>query len=108
FGHPVWLASLGVALLWPPPGVVSGPGWAAALLLYWRSTGRGRLHCLFTAAIVAATGALPLAGIPNGKNAINFFFAVIGAVYVIGGLLDHFELTRIMRPVMEDGDAGTV
>jgi len=106
--YPMMLLSLAVDLVWKPPVFVSGPVWAIAILLYWNSTGRGRLHYLGIAAIVAAMGALPFAGVPNGKHAINFFFAVFGAVYIVGGVLDHFELTRIMRPVTEDGDAGTV
>jgi hypothetical protein len=102
--YPMMLLSLIADMLWKPPLFVSGVVWAVAIILYWNSTGRGRLHYLVIAGLIAATTALPLAGVPNGRNAINFFFAVIGAAYVVGGLLDHFELTRIMG----DGDAGTV
>lgn len=102
--YPAMLLSLVADLLWRPPLLVSGFVWAVAIVLYWNSTGRGRLHYLVIAGIIAATTALPLLGVANGKHAINFFFAVIGAAYVAGGLLDHFELTRIMG----DGDAGTV
>jgi|SRR5215212_6581846 len=108
FVYPVMLLSMVADMLWKPPLLTSGPVWAVAILLYWNSTGRGRLHYLVIAGIVAATVALPLAGVPPGKTAINLFFAVIGAAYVAGGLLDHFELTRILRPVLEDDDAGTV
>ncbi|HJQ37874.1 MAG TPA: hypothetical protein VKB93_12120 [Thermoanaerobaculia bacterium] len=100
--YPAMMLSLAVDMLWKPPLLVTGIVWAIAIVLYWNSTGRGRLHYLVIAGILLSTAALPLLGIPNGKTAINFFFSVIGAAYVAGGLLDHFELTRIM------GNAGTV
>ncbi|HEX6177828.1 MAG TPA: hypothetical protein VF057_05680 [Thermoanaerobaculia bacterium] len=99
FVYPLMIGSLLVDGLLHPPFLVSGPVWAAAILLYWNSTGRGRRHYLVIAAVVAATFFFP---------SLDFFFGVIGAAYVLGGLLDHFELTRILRPLAEDGDARTV
>jgi hypothetical protein len=99
FIYPLMIASLLVDGLLRPPFLVSGPVWGAAILLYWNSTGRGRRHYLLIAAAVAATVAFP---------SLDFFFGVIGAAYMLGGLLDHFELTRILRPLVEDGDARAV
>jgi hypothetical protein len=34
-----------------------------------------------------------------GKQMFSVFGLVLGAIYIIGGLLDHRELCRILRPV---------
>jgi hypothetical protein len=79
---------------------VTGPVWGGAIAAYWWSTGRGRLHYIPIAIAVALTGLLPTVGlIPPGKPMLNVFFAVIGATYVIAGILDHLELARVLPPL---------
>jgi len=51
----------------------------------------------------------PLVGITGrGIGALNLLFAVLGATYIVGGVLDHLELTRVLPNVPytdETGDA---
>jgi len=37
-----------------------------------------------------------------GKQMLSVFGLVLGAIYILGGLLDHFELRRLLRPIKED------
>ena len=79
--------------------------WGAAIAAYWWSTGRGRLHYIPIAIAVALTGLLPASGlVAPGKPMLNVFFAVIGATYVIAGILDHLELTRVLPPLRRQHD----
>jgi hypothetical protein len=41
-------------------------------------------------------------------TAISPFFALLGVVYMVGGVLDHFELKRLLGPVPPDDDQTTV
>jgi hypothetical protein len=43
-----------------------------------------------------------------GRQSFELLFATIGAAYVVGGLLDHLEMTRILRPAAEGGDDGAI
>lgn len=99
--YPLMLLSLIVDAMWKGPVLLSGPIWAAAIVAYRNSTGRGRSHYFVIAAVVATTFILPLF-IEPGRATVSFFFIVVGAAYAIGGLLDHLELRRILRPVVED------
>jgi len=109
FVYPLMAASLIIDGRMPSAFFVTGPVWGAAIVAYWNSTGRGRLHYLVIAAIVAASGFAPALGmIEPGKPMLNAFFVLLGVVYVIGGVLDHYELVRILGPLPEDHDAGTV
>jgi hypothetical protein len=99
--YPLMLLSLIGDLMWKGPVLLSGPIWAAAIVAYRNSTGRGRAHYFVIAALVATTFFLPLF-IEPGRTTVNVFFLVIGAAYAIGGILDHLELRRILRPVVED------
>lgn len=100
-------ASLVVDAVVAGPVFLSGPVYAAALVGYWYSTGRGRHHYLPLAAatapiraLAAATaliGLVPLFG-PSQRGEVLFpvFFAWLGLLYVVGGLLDHVALRRAM------------
>lgn len=101
FVYPLMLMSLIIDAMWKGPVLLSGPIWAAAIVAYRNSTGRGREHYFVIAAAVAATFFLPVF-IEPGRPAVNVFFALIGSAYAIGGILDHLELRRILRPVAED------
>ena len=109
FVYPMMLLALLVDAVWKGPIFVTGPVWGAAILLYRQSTGGGRLHYVAFAVLLAAIGFLPLTGVVRpGRELFNLFFGAVGAAYVLGGLLDHFEMTRILGSRAEDGDAGTV
>lgn len=102
-----------LAVIWdarvPSAFFVSGPIWGAAIVAYWWSTGRGRLHYIPIALAVALTGFVPAAGlVAPGKAMLNVFFAVIGATYVIAGILDHLALARILPPLRRQHDGRSV
>ena len=99
--YPLMFVSLLVDALWKGPVLLSGPVWAAAILAYRNSTGHGRVHYIFIAAALAASFFAPQF-IGPGRETVNFFFMLVGAAYAIGGVLDHLELRRILRPVVED------
>src|SRR5262245_9237469 len=107
--YPVLSTSLVVDVLLKPSVLVSGPVWGLGTLAYWWSTGRGRPHYLVAAGILTAFGLLPLLGaLSSGAPGITAFFAVLGTVYMVGGVLDHFELRRLLRPIVSDGNQSTV
>ncbi len=99
--YPLMFVSLLIDALWKGPVLLSGPVWAAAMLAFRNSTGHGRVHYIFIAAALAATY-VAQQYIEPGRQTVNFFFMVVGAAYVIGGVLDHLELRRILRPVVQE------
>jgi hypothetical protein len=95
--YPALGASLAADAIMEPPLLVSGVVWAAAVLAYWASTGRGRRHYPVAAALLAALTFVPLVGpVDRGRPAVALLIAAIGAVYVAGGVLDHRELVRLL------------
>jgi hypothetical protein len=107
--YPVMVCALVIDGIVRPAVFVTGPVWGAATVAYWWSTGRGRPHYLVAAALFSIYGLLPILGLyPSGVAAISPFFALLGVVYMVGGVLDHFELKRLLGPVPPDGDQTTV
>jgi hypothetical protein len=100
--YPAMLASLLIDSLLDPPILISGMVWAAAILLYLRSTGGGRRHYLLAAALLAATTILPLTGM-DAVDAVSVLIVLTGAVFVVGGVLDHLELNRVLHPTDRSG-----
>ena len=107
--YPAMMVSL-VADLWlAPPILLSGFVWGAGILAYRRSTGDGRPHYLAAAVLLATFGLLPLAGLmAPGKALVNQFIGLVGIVFIVGGVLDHLELGRVLRPVPSATDEATV
>ena len=102
--YPALVLALVIDGVMRPPILVSGIAFAGAIEAYRRSTGGGRRHYVIASAVFALLTFLPLVGITaRGFSSLNLLFAVLGATYVIGGVLDHLELTRIM-PNVTDGD----
>ena len=102
-----------LSLLWdarfPSLFFVSGPIWGAAIVAYWWSTGRGRLHYVPIAVVVCLSGFLPATGfVSPGKAMFDVFFGIIGATYVVGGILDHFALVRVLTPMSAPHDGRAV
>lgn len=103
--YPAMIVALVIDGALAPPVFVSGATWGAAILLYWWSTGRGRPHYVGAALLVASTSLWPLLGVAvPGLAMMNLFIGVIGAIYVVGGILDHLELRRALPPA-PDADA---
>jgi len=100
--YPLMFATLMFDLLAAPAFFVSGPVWAAAIVAFWWSTGRGRSHYLVAAALMLGLSAVQAAGwvIPGRPMGI-LFLAVLGAIYIVAGMLDHLQLTRVLRPVKD-------
>lgn len=91
-------------LKWPI--FLSGLTWGAALVAYWWSTGQGRKHYLVAALVLFALTPLPAFSIvAPGRPIFALFHAVVGVIYLVGGLLDHRELSRILGPIEEAPDA---
>lgn len=100
--YPLMIAATLIDIFARPTLFVSGLVWAAAVLAYRMSTGRGRNHYFVAAALMAATAFLPSFGVTTpGVQTLHLFVGLLGAVYIVGGLLDHFELTRVFHEVEE-------
>jgi len=84
------------------PVLLSGIAFAVSIEAYRRSTGGGRRHYLIAGAVFVIATFAPLVGIvAPGAPAINVLLGLLGATYVVGGLLDHLELKRILPDVVE-------
>lgn len=109
FVYPVMFLAVYLEAEYAPTFGISSIVWSAATLAFWWSTGRGRLHYIPTAALIALTSLLPLLGVLQpGSESIGMMITVVGVVYVVNGLLDHLELMRILPPVREDEHAATI
>lgn len=107
--YPAMMGSLVADLVFSPPVLLSGFVWAAGILAYRRSTGDGRPHYLVAAVLLAAFGLLPLVGLlAPGKTLVNHFIGLVGVVFIVGGVLDHLELGRLLRPVPGARDEAAV
>jgi hypothetical protein len=103
--YPAMAASLLIDGAVRPPIFITGIVWAAATLAYWWSTGRGRPHYLGATLLFASTAAWPALGAAaRGRAMINLFLAVVGATYMINGVLDHLELRRTLPPLLTSDD----
>jgi hypothetical protein len=107
--YPVMFLATYLDAKFAPKLGISGIVWAAATLAFWWSTGRGRLHYIPAAILLALTSFLPLFGvIPPGAESVGMVMTVVGAVYIVNGVLDHLELMRILPPVREDEHATAI
>ena len=95
--YPLMFAALAVDLKNPLPVFLSGPVWAAGLMLYRHSTGGGRFHYLALAATIAALGLAPLAAGLTGKETMTIMFLILGAGYTACAWLDDREMRSILR-----------
>ena len=94
--YPALVVALVIDLFVKPSVLISGIAFAAAIEAYRRSTGGGRLHYVVASIVFALLAFAPILGLATpGKNALDLLVGMLGATYVIGGLLDHRELTRI-------------
>jgi len=92
-----------------PPFVVSGLAFAVAIEAYRQSTGGGRGHYTAFAIGLVAFSILPLFGIvPAGKQGLTPLIGIVGLIYIVGGVLDHRELVRVLAPVQEGQHVASV
>lgn len=104
--YPLMAGSLLVDGLAKPPFLLSGIVWGAAIVAYWWSTGRGRNHYVVAASILLAMSLLPTLGtVAAGPPSLSLFFIMVGGIYIVGGVLDHFELRQLLPPVPADTEA---
>ena len=95
--YPAMLASMVIDMKLPLPVLLSGIVWGLSIELYRRSTGGGRPHYTLACAALNVLALLPLMNVtPTGKDGVNVLIAVVGVVYIIGGVLDHRALVRIL------------
>lgn len=101
--YPALLIALLVDAYLQPRVLISGLAWAIAVLAYWSSTGRGRRHYLWGGFLLMLIGLAPAAGLTqSGRTGLALFFAILGLIHVVGGLLDHRELRRMFPPVLPE------
>jgi hypothetical protein len=95
--YPLIAVALLIDGIMRPPVLLSGFGFAAAIEAYRRSTGGGRRHYIVASVVFLALSFAPTIGLAApGAQALNLLMAVLGATYVIGGVLDHLELRRLL------------
>jgi hypothetical protein len=89
------------------PFLMSGAVYGAGIEAYRRSTGGGRLHYAVGAALFGLLSLVPTIGIASSRQLLVPMLGALGALYVIGGVLDHRELVKILGPahVEDDGSA---
>ncbi len=93
--YPLIISALLVDGLARPPVLVSGFALAVAIVAYVRSTGGGRTHYWVAAlALTAMSLATGLGFLPAGIDGITLLMAMLGVIYVIGGVLDHLEMRK--------------
>lgn len=102
--YPLVAVALIIDGVWKLPVLASGFALAGAIEAYRRSTGGGRRHYIVASAMFVALAFVPALGLVTpGALALDLVVGLLGATYVIGGVLDHFELRRVL-PGAGDGD----
>ena len=95
--YPLLFGALVIDATMRLPVLTSGIAFAASIEAYRRSTGGGRRHYIVASAVFFVLSFAIVAGFATaGIDALNLLFLVLGATYVIGGILDHFELRRVL------------
>lgn len=101
--YPVILVAMLVDAKFGPPVIVSSLAFAIAIEAYRQSTGGGRRHYVIAAIGLIAFSILPLLDVvPQGKYSLAPLIGIIGLIYIVGGILDHRELVRVLAPIQED------
>jgi hypothetical protein len=107
--YPAILAAMVVDAIWRPPVLVSAIAFGLALEAFRQSTGGGRFHYVIAAVALGAFSLFPAFGlIQPGIDALAALIVGVGAIYVIGGILDHRELVATLSTMHTETRAGTV
>jgi hypothetical protein len=95
--YPAMLASMVIDVKLSLPILLSGVVWGLSIEAYRRSTGGGRRHYAIAAGLFGVMALLPLlAPVPTGKNGASVLLGLLGIIYVVGGILDHRALVRVL------------
>lgn len=99
-----WIIAVNAQLHWQPSVNLFSLMLALMLFLIWWVTGRFRTHYVVMAGILLVLGVLPLVNpaydVLRVSKADNpYTFIVLGLIYLIGGLGDHFLLIRSLRGI---------
>jgi len=98
--YPLLLATLVVDTHFKLTVLTSTLAFAAAIEAYRRSTGGGRRHYLVASLAFLASSVAPVLGLVTpGAEAVDMVVALLGATYVVGGVLDHLELRRALPAI---------
>jgi hypothetical protein len=107
--YPAIVVAMLVDLELVPPLIVSGLAYALAIEAYRQSTGGGRAHYTAFAIGLVAFSILPLFGAaPVGRSGLTPLIGIIGLIYIVGGVLDHRELVRVLAPIEEERHVASV
>ena len=107
--YPALIAAVVVDMRLHPPIILSAIAFGLAIEAYRESTGGGRLHYVAASVTLGALALLPMSDVMSpGLAGIRIVVFVLGAVYIIGGVLDHRELLRILGSASETGSVGAI
>lgn len=108
------VALIGAAMLdqWlQPPVLLFGLTIAGLMLVYYWPRRDFAMHYMIMALLIAAASLLPLISMLTGDGSLKpavASFAMVGLVFIVGGILDHLLLVRTMRPVSEARDGNAI
>jgi len=101
--YPLIIVAMLVDARLGPPIIVSSLAFAIAIEAYRQSTGGGRRHYIIAVFGLVVFSILPLLDVvPAGKSSLAALVGLIGLIYIVGGILDHRELVRVLAPVQEE------
>ena len=107
--YPVIVVAIFVDAKLRPPVVVSALAFAIAIEAYRQSTGGGRHHYVIAAIGLVAFSILPIFDVlPAGKYSLTPLIGIIGLIYIVGGVLDHRELVRVLAPIREEEHVSSI
>lgn len=103
--YPAMLLAMLIDGLFTPPLIISGAVFALAIEAYRRSTGGGRRHYVGASLLCAGATFAPMLGLVQpGREALTLVLGGLGGIYLVGGVLDHLELRRLLQVREQDDD----
>ena len=107
--YPAIIVAMIVDAAFVPPIVVSGLAFALAIEAYRESTGGGRAHYIVASFGLVVFSILPLFDVvPAGKPSLTPLIGIVGLIYIVGGVLDHRALVRVLAPIREEKHVASV
>jgi hypothetical protein len=105
---PAMVGAILVDSRFEPPLIVTALAFAIAVEAYRQSTGGGRVHYIIASVWLAAFSILPVAGLASaGKSSLTPLIGILGLIYIVGGMLDHRELLRVLAPPVREDLGGS-
>jgi hypothetical protein len=82
------------------------------VVIFARPSQRFRAHYLVMAGLIAIISLMPLAGISSGGEIIQptgpIFNVIVGLILILGGIIDHFLLLNLLRPIEEESHGRSI